>query len=392
MQILTKSDFLLYKDNPLHLWAEKHNRLDKNTLSAFERHLLEQGQKIEKEAKVFLQQTLPPHMVLKNEQTFNDGDYQSRIDVLAYDPQADVYDIYEIKSTSSIKKGHQLDLTFQRIVCEANIMVRHAYIVYVNKQYVHDGELDLLSLFLIEDLTEATDNLRQQVLTERAAAWKTINQDQPHDIPTCLKPKTCPCASLCHPNLPEYPIYDIPRLHKKKAHELKSMGILSIHDIPDDFKLSERQQKQVWTVKNDRPLIDMEAIQRELATLEYPLYFLDYETYNPSVPFYAGYRPYQHMVFQYSLHVFDAPDSMPEHYEFLMTEQGDPGIRLVEHLAEHIGRSGSVIVWNKTFEAGRNKEMASMYPQYRELLLNINERIIYSFMIWERLYSPQQIV
>ena len=71
-----------------------------------------------------------------------------------------------------------------------------------------------------------------------------------------------------------------------------------------------------------------------------PSFILDYETYNPGIPFYDGYRPYQHMVFQYSLHVFRDPDSVPEHYEFLMTEQGDPGVRLVEHLAEHIGQRG----------------------------------------------------
>ena len=43
--------------------------------------------------------------------------------------------------------------------------------------------------------------------------------------------------------------------------------------------------------------------------------------------------------------------------------------------SEHIGKKGSVIVWNKSFEAGKNKEMAERYRDYREVLENINDRI-----------------
>jgi hypothetical protein len=32
-------------------------------------------------------------------------------------------------------------------------------------------------------------------------------------------------------------------------------------------------------------------------------------------------------------------------------------------------------VWNKTFEAGRNKEMAELYPEFAEFLLGLNQRI-----------------
>jgi hypothetical protein len=48
---------------------------------------------------------------------------------------------------------------------------------------------------------------------------------------------------------------------------------------------------------------------------------------------------------------------------------------MVEHLAEHIGESGSVIVWNQSFEATRNKDMAARYPEYAEMLLGINTRM-----------------
>ena len=92
------------------------------------------------------------------------------------------------------------------------------------------------------------------------------------------------------------------------------------------------------------------------------------------------------MVFQYSLHVFETQDSEPIHYEYLAIDDGDPGIKLIEHLANHIGEIGSVIVWNKAFEAGRNKEMAEMYPEYQDVLLSINDRIFDLMVVFSKGY------
>ncbi len=44
-------------------------------------------------------------------------------------------------------------------------------------------------------------------------------------------------------------------------------------------------------------ILKKENIKEELGKLEYPLYFLDYETFSPGVPLFDGYRPYQRMTF-----------------------------------------------------------------------------------------------
>jgi hypothetical protein len=127
-------------------------------------------------------------------------------------------------------------------------------------------------------------------------------------------------------------------------------------------------------VKSGKPEIRPSAIRAELDRLEFPLYFLDYETFNPAVPWFDGYHPYEHIVFQYSLHVVASRGDAPDHQEYLDTGEGDPAVRVVGDLAKHVGRKGSVIVWNKTFEVGKNTEMAERYPQYREVLEDINAR------------------
>lgn len=260
-------------------------------------------------------------------------------------------------------------------MCEASIPVRHVFLVHVNRDYIRDGDLDLAKLLIVEDVTDEVEAFRAEVAAARDEAAVVATRVSPEGIAGCLKPRTCPCLDLCHPVLPEYPIYDLPRLHKKKARNLKAQGILAIEDIPDDFPLSDRQRLQVAAVKQGAPGMNAAVIQGDLAQLEYPLSFLDYESYNPAVPQYDGYRPYQHMVFQYSLHVIAVQDGEPAHSACLVTTPGDPAGPLLEQLARDLGSSGSVIVWNQGFEGARNREMAELYPQYRDLLAGINPRI-----------------
>jgi hypothetical protein len=114
---ITKSDFLVYLDAPLHLWARKHNLLEKTTPSDYDLHLMSEGQKVEKYANQFLEE-----IVLKQyssaqihfQPTYHDGDFEARADVLIFDNEAGVYDVYEIKSSTSVKKENWYDATFQQ--------------------------------------------------------------------------------------------------------------------------------------------------------------------------------------------------------------------------------------------------------------------------------------
>lgn len=63
--------------------------------------------------------------------------------------------------------------------------------------------------------------------------------------------------------------------------------------------------------------IDKEGIRQFLSTLSYPLYFLDFETMQNSIPQYDGAKPYQQITFQYSLHIKRDETSPYEHKEFL---------------------------------------------------------------------------
>ncbi len=375
---ISKTDFRLFLECPLHFWALKHDYEPAILPTAMDEFRMQQGQEVETFALNFLKEHMSKEYAsakLLWQQTYLRDLFLARTDALIYDEKEECYDLYEIKSSTSIDKTDLYDIAFQSVVCRQNIPLRKLFLVHLNKEYRLYRELDLNALFTIEDVTDAAAEQITQVETGMQVAQAVLLQKTPEDIEHCRKPESCPFPDLCHPNLPEHPIYEISRLSRKKALQLKGMGVRAILDIPTDFELSDAQQAFVDVIKSGQPSIDQEAIQEKLASLQYPLYFLDYETCNPAIPIFEGYKPNQHIVFQFSLHILPAPDAEVEHYEFLHTELNDPAPVLLEKLAQCIQPQGSVIVWNKGFECSRNNELTEIHPQYAGFLENLNNRV-----------------
>ena len=165
------------------------------------------------------------------------------------------------------------------------------------------------------------------------------------------------------------------RISDKQRQSLVDIRVNLIKDVPEDFKLTDLQKTQVSCEKNQEMHVDSVVIKKHLSQLQYPLYFLDFETCGYAVPQYDGTRPYQHLPFQYSLHVKRTPDVELEHYEFLFSKKENPSRSLAEELISHIGSVGSVVVYYASFEGSRIKEMAETFDDLSERLLSIHERL-----------------
>lgn len=371
---ITKSDMYTFAEAPLHLWALKHGALQAAAPSAFAQILMEQGQRVEALARDFLQAQLPDADI-RFQATLHDGPYEARLDALVHDPVAGVYDIYEVKSSTKVKPEALDDLTFQTLVAEASLPVRDSYLVLVNNQYQRGEELDLQQFLSIHKVTDRIAERKSTIGALRAEALRIAGQSDPVGIPGCYKPGGCSALQLCHPDLPEYPIYDIPRLSPQKADELRALNAIDITSIPADYPLTPNQKTYVNTVRSGQPRIDHAAIRAELDSLTYPLYFLDYEAFTPAIPFFPGYTPYRFITFQFSLHILDAPGASLRHIEYLNTDMQDPSEQLASELSQAIGPSGSLIVWYRPFEGGRNDELGERLPAFAGFFADLNARI-----------------
>lgn len=379
---ITKTSFLNFLKQPIHFWAILHDEITNRRFGEFQQHLALQGQATERLAKAYLEEIILPQYQdaeLLWQAEFIDGVFYAKLDGLVHNKSTNQYDIYEIKA-STTPSNYVHDVAFQHMVCEANINVGHTYILHLNKAYHRAGELELSELFQITQMDNDIQSIHNNIAFARQLAVKVASLPDADSLSSCRKPKDCPCPHLCHPDLPAYSIYDIPRIKKDKIATLLSQGIVSIEDIPNDFPLSDLQRSVVSVIQNGSPVINHDAICQTLAEIKYPIAFFDYEAVITAIPAFDGYHPNQNMAFQYSLHVLREENAELEHYQFLADGDGDPAYGLVQQLAHNMPDDGSIVVWNKTYEATINKGLASLYPEYREFALSLNDRL-YDLML-----------
>ncbi len=299
------------------------------------------------------------------------------VDILRNTPQG--FEIYEVKSSTELKDIYLHDVSIQRYVLESlGFPVIKSYVVHLNSDYVRGDTLDLNGLFTILDVSDDVGALMGEIpgrLAELEAYLADRENEPDIDIgPHCKKPYDCDAKAYCwniQRNIPDYSIFNIFNLGSKKQVELYSRGILRIEEIPDDYDMTDTQKQKVKNWKSARTYIDTENIAAFLGTLAYPIYHLDFETFQQPVPQWSGISPYQQIPFQYSLHI-EHEDGRLEHREYLAPEGIDPRNELARRLVEDIPADAQVLAYNMSFEKGVIAKLAGSFPELADHLLAIN--------------------
>jgi hypothetical protein len=283
---------------------------------------------------------------------------------------------YEVKSATGVKDVYILDAALQyQVITQSGIALTDISIVYLNKQYVRHGELEVEKLFSIESILEQV--LERQpsipIQIQRLKEVLTLPEMPATDIGEhCYAPYPCDFMGHCWQHVPNPSVFNIARLKMKRATELYQQGIIRYEDLTDVIGLSDSQWLQVRAHLEGNEHIDREGLQDFLSTLSYPMYFLDFESFNPGIPLYDGTRPYQQVVFQYSIHYKSNSQGELRHTEFLASHSGDPRPAFIENLLKMTWMPGTILTYNQSFEILRMQELARDFPAYAEQL---NERI-----------------
>lgn len=308
--------------------------------------------------------------------------YMARADILVKDDAGDGWHIYEVKSSTRVKNEHLLDVAFQRLAFErAGYTITKTCVIHLNRNYVRQGALDPKEMLRTVDVSHRVEKLLPGV-TKQAAEAATYMQS-PIEPTTCTcnrranKWERCPTVHYFHPDMLEKSIFHVSGLGERLFKSLVNKEIFTVEEIPDGVKLTDKLHHYRLALKEGKAVVNEQKISQILDGLEFPLYFLDYETTTSGLPLFDGTMPYQNMPFQYSLHVLREPGGELEHYEYLATNQtADPVGELCSTLAEAIPPTGgTVLVWYAPFETGCNEQMARMRPEHTDFLKSVNARV-----------------
>ena len=327
-----------------------------------------------------------------------------------------VWNIIEVKSSTKAKEEHIPDVAVQVYTLEgAGFKIGRKYLMHINNECVYP---DLSNLFTLSDITAEVDIELPAVPAKIEAMRRTLSAPDEPDIhigEQCRKPYECPFIARCWSWVPEYSIYDIPRLKWTQKDALRVKGIVDIADFPDDYPLNGKQRTFVASAQSRERKIDGEAIKRELSALEFPLHFLDFETDNPAVPRFDGMRPYEQFPFQFSCHILyekdkrlvemeqailsrlqmNTPVSIPVshrqgpiyHHEFLHETTDDPRKPLLEALLKAVKDKGSIIAYNAPFEKKVLENLARWFPEYSARLQGMIDRLFDQLLIFRNYYT-----
>jgi hypothetical protein len=317
-----------------------------------------------------------------------------RVDIL--NPVSeDRWDIIEVKSTTSLKDVHLNDLAFQAwVLTHAGFKIRRTILMHINPDFVRQGTVDPARFFVPEDVTNPVSSLSQGVEDELSGMFKIIRQKEHPNIqigPHCDDPYTCPLHEHCWSFLPAANVFTLYR-GGKKSLTLFEQGIYDLAEIPEDFQLTDNQEIQRTAQLTGKAHIDRPALAAFLKQFEYPVSFLDFETFGTAIPLVNQSRPYQQIPFQFSLHVLRSENAGLEHHQFLAEGARDPRPEFIRQLKTVLPENGSVITYNASFETSRLEEMAELLPEFEPWVKQIKSRVVDLLLPFRgfRYYHPDQ--
>jgi len=315
-----------------------------------------------------------------------------KVDILVRD--TDGWQIHEVKMGTSVKEVNLDDVAVQHYVLSScGLTISKSFLVHIDNSYVRQGDIEVDKLFSSEDISFKVA-ARQQSLPEIVAELReTIRESVEPDIdigPHCSNPYECDFIPYCWQHLPENSIFDL-RGNGLNKFDFYKQGIIHFEELPLD-QLNKAQRQQVEATLKQQDSTDAAKIKTFLETLWYPLYHLDFETFNTPIPKFDGTRPYQQVPFQFSIHRQLQAGAEPQHFEYLTQPDVDPRRELIEQLLAIIPADACVLTYNQTFEKGVLRNLAELFPDLadeielrlanvRDLMVPFRRRDVYRWQM-----------
>lgn len=334
----------------------------------------------------------------------NNGVYVPKEDV-----SKDLPETYYKKEQQLFNRQHNIgkyiyDLAFQRYIMENGFSTnkkKEYYLVVLNHEYIYDGKVDskfnpiynndLVRFYNLTSLTTKMIKLIEDDLDLVVDRVNNMNIDEVSVGNYCQKGKNTECLfyDICHKKIPsKNSVFVYLGRHngfideegtKHDLYDLINEGYYHALDIPKNYLNRRTNQIQREVIESNIPYINYDKIKAGLDLLKYPIYHLDFETFNAPLPRYNNESPYTQSLFQYSIHIEKEEgivDKDKDHYGYLANDHTDHRLKLLESMLSVIKEDqGSVLVYNISFEKKRLEELQVLYPKYYNRLEDIINRL-----------------
>ena len=304
-----------------------------------------------------------------------------RVDVL--DPLTDgTWELIEVKS-GSLKPSHVRDAAIQAYVigmsCK-NVSVSKISIGVPESTYIYTGASNFSGILSTVDKTNDAKALFAEIESCIEAALETVKLPEAPKVSLgaqCKSPYACGFATHCsNAHLAPTENFIVPVWHLSKDPLVKIVQkfLPTTRDLAsvNSNDLETPIQIQMREVACGKPYYLDPKLHAFLEEQPFPRYFLDFETNNSPLPMWIGTHPGEVIPFQFSIHVWTAPDAPLLHHEFIAPTNADPRPALAKALDAAIRTPGPVFAWNgNSTEGPITQKLCAYYPEGSDNLQRI---------------------
>lgn len=395
--MFTKNDFFRIKQCEKKFWLHKNN-IEKNDIKIqnwsyegkevieYARNFFENSVKISWENTEIMVETTKKNLFTNKtifRGVFKYKELIAKCDVL--EKKENKYNLYGIKKSSIARENYLEELALQWYVLEKNgIEIDEVNLILINNKYVREEKFEISNFFNIknvkEKVSEKLENIEEEI--DKMKKISFLKKEPIKEIGIYCNSE-CEYIEYCWKHIPKPSVFELYRMQGKEKFRLYNEGKITFESLKNENSLSTIQKIQIECYLENKEYIDKEELKNFFKNIKKPIYFLDFEAYNCTIPPFKGIRPFQQIPFQYSLHILNEREELL-HYEFLSEIMVDEREKIAKTLLELIGEKGSIVAYNMSFEKMIIKDLAYFFPKLEKKLLEFNDRFIDLLEIFEK--------
>ena len=295
------------------------------------------------------------------------------------------FDVYFVYYGTIIK---ELDLLTYRITLKVlkkyGLKVNEVKLIYLNSEYVNDGQLDASQLFLVTDRYK--DRLIKHIILDDDIDYEKIMSSMEDNSSTvkpakkckyCRQNGLCDYYAICFPD--EEKIEDdsiLTLVSSRNKNKMYEEGIKSLKDADiNQIEGNRVQYAQIMASKNGGLFVDKPVLKNWFDQIDTKsISFIDFEWDRYLIPPYKNMKPMDVLCFEFALYYIDENGKL-EHKTFV--ETGDCRRNFIEKLIEYLPSRGSIFAYNADgAEKLRLEELSVMFPEYADKLNDIKNRFV----------------
>lgn len=244
-----------------------------------------------------------PNINVMYEAIFIYNDTLIMLDILVRD--RDKWRAIEVKSSISLNDTYYKDAALQYYVLNGcNVPISDMQLMYINENYVKNGEIDINNLFVFKSVKEHAEQ-QLDIIDKKVNEFKNVvnlsNSPRINIGTQCFKPYKCDFVGHCWKKVEQDSFLHTNALKDEELFSLYNSGVQdnrSFKRLLDPFSL---ETNQVDALEQNTFYINYKKFYDLIGKKTDSIAFLNLLFYRPAIPILDGHKPYQEIILAFSI-------------------------------------------------------------------------------------------